>query len=71
MTKAKQSEDLEFLNQLTFEPLSKDNWGKFVQLFGNKGACGNCWCMSFRLKKSDFDEGKANDGKKTDMKEPV
>jgi GNAT superfamily N-acetyltransferase len=71
ITKAKQPIDQEFLNQLTFEPLSKDNWGKFVQLFGNKGACGNCWCMSFRLKKHDFDEGKANDGNKTAMKELV
>jgi GNAT superfamily N-acetyltransferase len=71
MTKAKQPIDHEFLNQLTFEPLSKDNWAKFVQLFGNKGACGNCWCMSFRLKKQDFDEGKANDGNKTAMKELV
>ena len=71
MTKAKYPIDHEFLNQLTFEPLSKDNWGKFVQLFGNKGACGNCWCMSFRLKKQDFDEGKANDGNKTAMKKLV
>ena len=71
MTKVKHPIDHEFLNQLTFEPLSKDNWAKFVQLFGNKGACGNCWCMFFRLKKQDFDEGKANDGNKTAMKELV
>lgn len=71
MTKAKQPIDPEFLNQLTFEPLSKDNWAKFVQLFGNKGACGNCWCMFFRLKKQDFNEGKTNDGNKTAMKELV
>ncbi|HEU4789054.1 MAG TPA: GNAT family N-acetyltransferase [Flavobacterium sp.] len=71
MTKTNQPIDQDFLDQLTFEPLSKDNWGKFVQLFGNKGACGNCWCMSFRLKKSDFDEGKINDGNKTAMKELI
>ena len=58
----------EFLNQLSFEPLSKKNWGKFVQLFGDKGACRNCWCMSFRLKKQDFDEGKHNEGNKDAMK---
>ena len=61
----------EFLKQLTFEPLSKYNWDKFVQLFGDKGACGNCWCMFFRLKKSDFDEGKSNDGNMTAMKNLV
>lgn len=31
----------DFLNQLTFEPLTKMNWNKFVRLFGEKGACGN------------------------------
>ena len=45
--------DLEpdFLEQLTFEPLTKKNWDKFVQLFGKNGACGNCWCMYYRLSK--------------------
>jgi GNAT superfamily N-acetyltransferase len=71
MLKIKQTKDKEFLNQLTFEPLSKDNWEKFVQFFGNKGACGNCWCMSFRLKKQDFEEGKEDDGNKTAMKKLV
>lgn len=60
-----------FLNQLSFELLTKENWGKFVQLFGNKGACGNCWCMYFRLKNSEFKEGKVNEGNKTSMKEIV
>jgi len=55
------------LDQLTFEPLSENNWSKFEDLFGQKGACGNCWCMSFRLKKSDFENGKINDGNKNSM----
>jgi len=55
------------LKQLSFEPLTKTNWGKFVQLFGNKGACGNCWCMYYRLKKSEFEEGKTGDGNKEAM----
>lgn len=57
-----------FLKQLEFESLSKDNWEKFEELFGEKGACGNCWCMSFRLKKKDFDNGKINDMNKQAMK---
>ena len=67
----KNSTDTDFLNQLTFEPLSKKNWYNFVQLFGAKGACGNCWCMYYRLKKSDYLEGKAGDGNKDAMKEIV
>ena len=69
MTKGDNHTD--FLNQLTFEPLTTKNWNKFVQLFGNKGACGNCWCMYYRLNKSDFQEGKANDGNKTAIQEIV
>lgn len=71
MAKTVQSKDQEFLNHLTFEPLTKANWGKFVQLFGERGACGNCWCMWYRLRKQDFQEGKVNDGNKLAMKELV
>ena len=63
--------DKEFLNKLTFEPLSKANWNKFVHLFGSKGACGSCWCMFYRLKKIEFQEGKSDDGNKTAMKNIV
>jgi GNAT superfamily N-acetyltransferase len=63
--------DTDFLASLQFQPLTKKNWNQFVQLFGNNGACGNCWCMYYRLKKSDFDEGKCNDGNKEAMKELV
>lgn len=63
--------DSDFLAALKFEPLTKSNWSQFVQLFGDKGACGNCWCMYYRLKKNAFDEGKVNDGNKDAMKELV
>ena len=66
-----QDQESDFLKQLTFEPLTKKNWGQFVQLFGNKGACGNCWCMYYRLNKSDFKEGKVEDGNKNALKELV
>ena len=68
---AKTTIDKDFLGQLTFEPLTKANWGKFVQLFGPKGACGNCWCMYYRLKKAEFKEGKVDDGNKEAMKDLV
>lgn len=67
----KNENELGFLGQLTFEPLTKKNWNKFVQLFGERGACGNCWCMYYRLPKSDFQEGKVDDGNKKSMKEIV
>lgn len=60
-----------FLDKINFEPLDRSNWGKFVQLFGEKGACGNCWCMYYRLSKADFNKGKANGGNRDAMKELV
>lgn len=60
--------DHEFLASLRFEPLTKTNWFQLEELFGPKGACGNCWCMYDRLNKSDFTEGKINDGNKEAMK---
>ncbi len=30
------------LNNFRIEPLTSNNWGKFVGLFGERGACGNC-----------------------------
>lgn len=60
-----------FDGQLSFEPLTKKNWNKFLQLFGEKGACGNCWCMYYRLKKADFVEGKSDNGNRDAMKEIV
>ena len=67
----KQNTELTFLDQLSFEPQTKKNWNKFVQLFGDKGACGNCWCMYYRLKKSDFQDGKADNGNKEAMQKIV
>jgi len=67
----KENTELILSDQLTFEPLQKGNWNKFVNLFGDKGACGNCWCMIFRLGKSDFLKGKIDDGNKVAMKNIV
>jgi len=61
----------DFINELRFEPLTYGNWGSFEQLFGPRGACGNCWCMFYRLPKTDFQEGKFEDGNKLAMKEIV
>jgi GNAT superfamily N-acetyltransferase len=55
----------------TVEPLTIKNWNKFIQLFGEKGACGNCWCMAFRLKKSEFEKGKTDGNNKKAMLKTV
>ena len=43
---------------LEFHPLTPDRWADFEQLFGPRGATGGCWCMWWRLKRSEFDRQK-------------
>lgn len=40
--------------------LNITRWKDFETLFGERGACGGCFCMSWRLKKSDFNKQKGN-----------
>jgi GNAT superfamily N-acetyltransferase len=49
---------------LTFLPLTTKNWNDLENLFGERGACGGCWCMWFRLKRSIFEMNKGNGNKK-------
>jgi GNAT superfamily N-acetyltransferase len=39
---------------LEFHPLTQERWVDLEKLFGQRGACGGCWCMSWRLARSDF-----------------
>ena len=39
---------------LTILPLTPDRWADLEVLFGARGACGGCWCMSPRLTRADF-----------------
>ncbi len=49
---------------LKFHPLSPERWNDFEKLFGEKGACGGCWCMWWRLKKKDYDAQKGEGNRK-------
>ena len=41
---------------LEFQPLTRDHWSDFEELFGTHGAYGGCWCMWWRLTRREFDE---------------
>ncbi|MBU0616992.1 MAG: GNAT family N-acetyltransferase [Planctomycetes bacterium] len=43
---------------LAFHPLTPERWEDLVILFGERGACGVCWCMWWRLKRSEFEQRK-------------
>lgn len=57
-------------SRLEFHPLTRDRWEDFVSLFGERGACGGCWCMWWRLEKKAFDAGKG-EGNRRAMKRIV
>jgi len=49
---------------LEFRPLTAERWPDLEALFGARGACGGCWCMTWRLKRSEFDRGKGEGNRK-------
>src|SRR5262245_14495751 len=44
-------------------PLTPDRWPDLEALFGERGACGGCWCMYWRLRRADFHAGKGQPNK--------
>ncbi len=51
------------LSDLEFHPVSAERWQDLETLFGERGACGGCWCMWWRLKRSQFDKQKGEGNK--------
>jgi GNAT superfamily N-acetyltransferase len=49
---------------LSFKELAATNWKQYEELMGEKGGCGNCWCMYFRLPYKIFQENKPDGNKK-------
>ncbi len=50
-----------------WKPLSAETWKDFERLFGERGACGGCWCMAWRRPRREFREG-SGAGNKTAIK---
>ncbi len=44
------------IQQLDFHPLTPERWPDLEALFGPRGACAGCWCMWWRLKRTDFEQ---------------
>lgn len=55
---------------LDVRPLTPERWMDFVRLFGARGACGGCWCMTFRSTRAEYEQQKG-DGNKRAMKRLV
>ncbi len=40
---------------LLFRPVTAENWKDLEELFGGHGAYAGCWCMWWRIRRSEFD----------------
>jgi GNAT superfamily N-acetyltransferase len=58
------------LPDLAFAPLTPARWADFEELFGERGAIGGCWCMWWRLKRTEFERLKG-EGNKQAMRKIV
>lgn len=56
------------MEELTFKPLTPETWKSFEELFGPKGACGGCWCMTWRLQKAEYEKLKGEGNRKAMQK---
>jgi len=46
------------LSRLKFHWATPARWDDVAELFGERGACGGCWCMAWRLRHRDWVAGK-------------
>ena len=46
--------------RLVCHPLTPDRWDDFETLFGERGACGGCWCTFWRRPRSEFNANKGD-----------
>jgi GNAT superfamily N-acetyltransferase len=49
---------------LKFYPVTAKLWKDLEKLFGERGACGGCWCMWWRLSRSEFNKQKGQGNKR-------
>ena len=51
----------ETLSKWEFHPLTPDRWDDFEALFGPSRTCAGCWCMWFRLTRTEFERQSGED----------
>jgi GNAT superfamily N-acetyltransferase len=52
------------LSKLRFQSATPSRWPDVETLFGERGACGGCWCMAWRLRNKDWEAGKGAKNKR-------
>ena len=52
------------VSKLAFHPATPDRWPDIEQLFGERGACAGCWCMWWRLARTQWKEQRGDGNRK-------
>jgi GNAT superfamily N-acetyltransferase len=50
--------------QLKFHPATATRWHDLEVLFGKRGACAGCWCMFWRMKRSEWEKQRGDGTRK-------
>jgi len=53
---------------LKFQPATASRWSDLEELFGERGACGGCWCMFWRLPRKEWDAKRGAGNKRASRK---
>jgi len=56
------------MNHWSFRPLTEENWSDLETLFGPRGASGGCWCMWWKLRRSEYERKKGAANKRSFQK---
>ncbi|MCR4398798.1 MAG: GNAT family N-acetyltransferase [Firmicutes bacterium] len=56
--------------ELEFHPVTSERWGDLETLFGPNGACAGCWCMWWRVTRSEW-ERRRGEGNRSALKRIV
>ncbi len=52
------------LAKIEIVPATPDRWPDLERLFGERGACGGCWCMVWRSTHADYERRKGSGNKR-------
>lgn len=52
------------MKALQIRPLTAGRWTDLENLFGDRGACGGCWCMYWRITRKEYEKQKGAGNRK-------
>jgi GNAT superfamily N-acetyltransferase len=50
---------------ITCHPVTASRWKDLEELFGERGACGGCWCMFWRIPRKEYEARKGEKNKQS------